>query len=162
MPVITIARQFGAGGTSVGQIVARKLRADLLDRQLIAEVAGRLEMPEDQVEAQDEQRGSFLNRLLIALGSASLAPSIPASGTDWAPPYADPWFDPRRAVLEVTQQVIEEAARTGNVVIIGRGGAYILRDLEGPLHVFLRAAEATRLKTLMERFTIAEADARLG
>ena len=51
MPVITIARQFGAGGTSVGQMVARKLTGDLLDRQLIAEVARRLELPEDEVEA---------------------------------------------------------------------------------------------------------------
>ncbi len=85
MSVITIARQFGAGGTSVGQILARKLQADLLDRQLIAEVARRLEMPEDEVEAQDEQPGSFLNRLLIALGSwpvlgrASRRPALPGS-----------------------------------------------------------------------------------
>ena len=160
MPVITIARQFGAGGTSVGQMVAGQLKADLLDRQLITEVARRLELPEDEVEAQDEQPGSFLNRLVIALGSASLEPSIPAAGAAWAPPYTDPAFDPRRAVLEATQQVIEEAARSGHVVIIGRGGAYILRDLEGALHVFLRAAEETRLKTLMERFGLAEEEAR--
>jgi cytidylate kinase len=160
MPIITIARQFGAGGSSVGQMVARKLKADLLDRQLIAEVARRLELPEEDVEAQDEQLGSFLSRLLIALGSASPEPSIQAAGAAWAPPYADPAFDPRRAVLEVTQQVIKEAARSGNVVIIGRGSAYILRDLEGALHVFLRAAEETRVKTLMERFTLAEEDAR--
>ena len=160
MPVITIARQFGAGGTSVGQMAARQLKADLLDRQLIAEVARRLELPEEEVEAQDEQPGTFLNRLLIALGSASPVPTIPAAGAAWAPPYADPSFDPCRAVLEVTQQVIKEAARGGNVVIIGRGGAYILRDLEGALHVFLRAAEGTRLKTLMERFGLAEDEAR--
>ncbi len=159
MPIITIARQFGAGGTSVGQIVARKLKADLLDRQLIAEVARRLELPEADVEAQDEQPGSFLNRLLIALGSASPQVSIPA-GAAWAPPYADLSIDPRRAVLEVTQQVIEEAARSGHVVIIGRGGAYILRDLEHALHVFLCAAEGTRLKTLMERFGLGEEEAR--
>ena len=160
MSIITIARQYGAGGSSVGQMLARKLNAELLDRQLIGEVARRLELPKDEVEAQDEQPGSFLNRLLIALGSASPEPSIPAAGDAWALPYADPAFDPRRAVLEVTQQVIKEAARGGNVVIIGRGGAYILRDLEGALHVFLRAAEGTRLKTLMERFGLAEDEAR--
>ncbi len=159
MPVITIARQFGAGGTSVGQMVARKLKADLLDRQLIAEVARRLELPEDEVEAQDEQPGSLLNRLIIALGSAP-EPTFSSGGAIWTPPYADSAFDPRRAVLEVTQQVIKEAARGGNVVIIGRGGAYVLRDLEGALHVFLRAAEGTRLKTLMERFGLAEDEAR--
>lgn len=159
MSIITIARQFGAGGTSVGQIVARKLKADLLDRQLIAEVARRLEPPEEEVEAQDEQPGTFLNRLLIALGSASPDRVAPRQRLPpgWSV-HADPSFDPRRAVLEVTQQVM--AARIGHVVIIGRGGAYILRDLEGALHVFLRAAEGTRLKTLMERFGLAEDEAR--
>ncbi len=160
MPVTTIARQFGAGGTSVGQIVARKLNADLLDRQLIAEVARRLETSEDEVEAQDEQPGSFLTRLLIALGSAGLGPAMPAAGAAWEPPYPDPSFDPRRVVLEVTQQVIKEAARSGHVVVIGRGGAYILRDLKPALHVFLRAADEIRIKTLMERFGLAEGEAR--
>jgi len=144
----------------VGQMVARKLTGDLLDRQLIAEVARRLELPEDEVEAQDEQPGSLLNRLIIALGSANPEPTFSSGGAIWTPPYADPAFDPRRAVLEVTQQVIKEAARGGNVVIIGRGGAYVLRDLEGALHVFLRAAEGTRLKTLMERFGLSEDEAR--
>jgi hypothetical protein len=40
MPIITIARQFGAGGTSMGQILARKLKADLLDRQLAVAITG--------------------------------------------------------------------------------------------------------------------------
>ena len=57
-----------------------------------------------------------------------------------------------------TQHVIEEAARAGNVVIVGRGGAYILRDFPGALHVFLRADTAARVKTVMERYKIASED----
>ena len=158
MPIITIARQFGAGGSSVGQMVARKLKADLLDPQLIAEVAHRLELPRDEVEAQDEQPGTILTRLLIAIGSDN--PEVAAEVAAWEPAYAGYALDPRRVVLQVTQRVIKEAARGGNVVIIGRGGAYILRDLEGALHVLLRAAEETRVKTLVQRFALAEEDAR--
>ncbi len=160
MPVITVARQFGAGGDTVGQMLARKLKADFLGPQLINQVAHRLELPKEEVEAADEQPGTFLNRLLIALGSANAEPAIPPEVAAWTPPFADPAFDPRRAVLEITQQVIKEAARSGNVVILGRGGAYILRDLEGALHVFLRADEGTRAKTVMERFKISEEEAR--
>ena len=71
MPVITIGRQFGAGGSTVGEMLARKLKADLLGAQLIDEVAHRLELPKEEVEAADEQPGSLLSRLLNALGSAS-------------------------------------------------------------------------------------------
>jgi len=160
MPVITIGRQFGAGGTSVGEMLARKLHADLLESRIIDEVAHRLQLPKEEVEAEDEQPGSLLARLLVALGSASTEPLVPPEAAAWQPPNTDPAFDTRKAVLEITQHVIQEAARAGNVVIVGRGGAYILRDFPGALHVFLRAAEAVRVKTIMARFKISEEEAR--
>ncbi len=151
MPVITIGRQFGAGGSSVGHMLARELGIDVLESQIIDEVAQRLRLPKEEVEAEDEQPGSLLARLLVALGSASTEPLIPPEATAWNPPNAAPAFDTRKAVLQITQHVIKEAARGGDVVIIGRGGAYILADFPGALHVFLRAAEAVRLKTIRER-----------
>ena len=161
MPVITIGRQFGAGGATVGHMLATELKADLIDSNLIDEVARRLQVPKEEVEAEDEQPGSLLARLLVALGSASTEPLIPPEATAWNPPNAAPTFDTRKAVLQITQHVIEEAARAGNVVIVGRGGAYILAKFPGALHVFLRAAEAIRVKTIMQRFNIvSEEEAR--
>jgi CMP/dCMP kinase len=160
MPVITIGRQFGAGGRTVGEMLAQRLKIDVLESQLINEVAHRLQLPKEEVEAEDEQPGSLLHRLLMALGSASGEPMIPPETTAWNPPNVDPVFDTRRAVLQITQHVIREAARAGNVVIIGRGGAYILHDFEGPLHVFLRAAEGTRVKVVMARFNLTQDEAR--
>ena len=160
MPVITIGRQFGAGGKTVGEMLARRLKVDVLESQLIDKVAHRLQLPKEEVEAEDEQPGSLLHRLLMALGSASGEPMIPPETAAWNPPNVDPVFDTRRAVLEITQHVILEAARSGNVVIVGRGGAYILRDFPGALHVYLRAAEATRVKTAMARLNVPEEEAR--
>jgi CMP/dCMP kinase len=158
VPVITIGRQFGAGGKTVGEMLARELHADLLESRIIDEVAHRLQLPKEEVEAEDEHPGSLLGRLLVALGSATSEPLIPPEAAAWNPPHADAAFDTRKAVLRITQHVIEEAAREGNVVIVGRGGAYILHDFPRALHVFLRASEATRVKTVMERLSIASAD----
>jgi cytidylate kinase len=161
VPVITIGRQFGAGGATLGRMLADRLKADFLDSKIIDEVARRLQLPKEEVEAEDEQPGSLLARLLVALGSASTEPLIPAEAAAWTPPNAAPAFDTRKAVLQITQLVIQEAARTGNVVIVGRGGAYILREHPGALHLFLRAADAVRVKTIMERFNItSEEEAR--
>jgi cytidylate kinase len=161
MPVITIGRQFGAGGTTVGGMLARELHIDLLESRIIDEVAHRLQLPKEEVEAEDEQPGSLLSRLLVALGSASSEPLIPPEATAWSPPNTDPAFDTRKAVLQITQHVIQEAARAGNVVIVGRGGAYILRDFPGALHIFLRADTASRVETVMKRNNItSEEEAR--
>jgi len=161
MPVITIGRQFGAGGSTVGEMLAEELHIDLLESQIIDEVAHRLQLPKEEVEAEDEQPGSLLSRLLIALGSASSEPLIPPEAMAWNPPNADPAFDTRKAVLQITQHVIQEAARAGNVVIIGRGGAYLLHDFPGVLHVFLGASKSVRVKTIMDHLKIAtEEEAR--
>ena len=160
MPVITIGRQLGAGGSTVGHMLAGKLNADFLDSQLIDEVARRLELPKEEVEAEDEQPGSLLSRLLLALGAANTEPMIPPETSTWSPPNADPVFDTRRAVLQLTQHVIKEAARGDNVVIVGRGGAYILHDHPGALHVFLRADSAIRVKVIMESDHKTEDEAR--
>ena len=135
MPVITIGRQFGAGGTSVGELLARKLHADLLESRIIDEVAHRLQLPKEEVEAEDEQPGSLLARLLVALGSASTEPLVPPEAAAWQPPNTDPAFDTRKAVLEITQHVIQEAARTGNVVIVGRNADPIRRPEPAPSRV---------------------------
>jgi cytidylate kinase len=158
MPVITIGRQFGAGGSTVGKMLAERLHADVLESRIIDEVAHRLQLPKEEVEAEDESAGSLLSRLLIALGSASSEPLIPPEVTAWSPPNADPAFDTRKAVLQITQLVLQEAARAGNVVIVGRGGAYLLHDFPGALHVFLRAETAVRVKTVMARFNIVSED----
>src|ERR1700682_4281528 len=128
MPVITIGRQFGAGGTSVGEMLADRLHADLLESRIIDEVAHRLPLPKEEVEAEDESAGLLPSRALCRPAPAVSEPLIPPEVTAWSPPNADPAFDTRKAVLLITQNVIQEAARAGNVVIVGRGGAYLLPE----------------------------------
>ena len=159
MPVVTIARQFGAGGEPVAHLVAEKLGAEVLDRQVVAEVARRLEIPAEEVESQDEAPGSLLSRLLTALGSSTVEFSAPPEVAAWAPPYADPAFDPRRAILSITQQVVREAGRTGNVVVVGHGSTYLLTE-PGVLHVFLVAPEEYRVRAVMELHELSEEEAR--
>src|SRR3989442_13097908 len=111
MPVITIGRQIGAGGRTVGHMLATKLKADFLDSELIDEVAQRLALPREEVEAEDEQPGSLLSRLLLALGAANTEPMIPPeTGSAWTPPKAAPVFDTRPAAPQTPPQVIPEAA----------------------------------------------------
>src|SRR5437588_12232684 len=109
-------------------MLADRLKADVLDSNIIDEVARRLQLPKEEVEAEDEQPGSLLARLLVALGSASTEPLIPPEATAWTPPNAAPTFDTRKAVLQSTQHANEEVARTTNDVSVGLGGAHMLRE----------------------------------
>jgi len=160
VPVITIGRMYGAGGETVGGLVAERLGAELVDSKIFEEVAQRLELPPDEVEKHEEVPGSFMNRVLQALGTASIEFAAPPEATAWTPPYTDLTPDTRKAVLQITQEVIREAARTGNAVIVGRGAAYILRDEPRALHVFLRGSERDRIAALRQSFGFSEEEAR--
>src|SRR5664280_2969307 len=115
MPVITIARQYGAGGSIVAAMVAERLGADLVDKSLVAEVARRAQLPTESVVAEDEHASSLLGRL-----AAAFAPMGAAPGMVWDVPYPDPAYDPRLAILELTRSVVTEVARGGHAVIVGR------------------------------------------
>jgi cytidylate kinase len=155
MPIVTISREFGAGGSSVAGIVAAELGAEVVDKKLIEEVAKRLSIRPSDVEAESERPRTMLERLVRSF--SSLEPSL---GAGWAPPFPDPLYDPRKEIIELTEQVIREVADTGNVVIVGRGAGFVLHDRPGVFRVFLRAPEDARIKTLTARLGFTEADAR--
>ncbi len=156
MPVVTISRQFGAGGSSVAELVAAELHADIVDKKLVDEVAGRLQLKPADVEAESEHPRRLFDRIIRSFSSLE-----PGMGAAWTPPYPDdPFFDPRVEIIRLTEQTIKEAAASGNVVIVGRAAAFVLRDRPEVFRVFLRAPEASRVKTLVERFGLDEATAR--
>ena len=156
MPMITIAREFGAGGSRVAATVAQRLGgAEVIDRWLVAEVATRLGLAADEVAAQDEHAKTLVDRLVRTFAAFG-----EAYGPGWGPQYGDPLADPQLAVRLLTEEVMRESARRGNAIIVGRGGAFVLADWPGVLHVFLRSAEPVRIAEIMARYALSEEEAR--
>jgi cytidylate kinase len=155
MPIVTISRQYGAGGSSVAALVAADIGAEVVDKKLIEEVATRLSIRPSDVEAEAERPRSLLDRLVRSL--SSLEPSM---GAGWTPPYSDPLYDPRKSIIKLTEQIVREVAQNGNVVIVGRGAGFVLRDRPGVFRAFLRAPEDIRVHRLMDRLTLAEPQTR--
>ena len=151
---------YGSGRETIGQMVAEELAAELVDRKIFEEVSRRLDLPPDEVEKQEEAPASLLDRVLQALGTTSIEFAAPPEATAWTPPYDDVAFDTRKAVLRVTQEVINEAARTGNAVIIGRGSAYLLGNRSDVLNVFLHGAERDRLAAVRRAHEMSPEEAK--
>ena len=156
MPVITISRQFGSAGVPVGKKLAERFGAELLDRQIVAQVAVRSGIPENELESYDERMPSFWQRVTAGLASGSPEPQL-------APmPYADqlPATSMQERLSSITRLVIEEAAERGNAVIIGRGAAWILGKRPDVLNVQLHASLDARVRYLLSRVEEIPPDAR--
>ncbi len=158
MPVITIAREFGAGGETVGHILAERLDLEYLDGKIVDEVARRLKVPPDVVETYDEQTGGLLDRLLRQLATVDF--STPQDVAAWTPPHGELAWDPRKSVLAMTQEIIRRQAATGDGVIVGRGAAFVLLDHPEVMRVFLRAPFEFRVEAIVASRRISDAEAR--
>ena len=141
MTVITLSAPYGAGGSQVGPEVARRLGVPFLDRAIPTGVAERLAVPLQEAIERDEAIGASLARMTVWLGHVGQAFGAPAVLPDEAAEGAY-----RRAA----EQVIVEHARGDGAVILGRGGAAVLREHPGALHVRLDGPVEARIRQGME------------
>jgi cytidylate kinase len=140
LPVITVSRQFGAGGAAVGQLLARRFEAEYLDREVLFEAASRAGIPATIADELDERTPGWVTRLGMALTAAYPEVIVP----DLAGGAVVPGYEDRLASF--TREVIAEAAGRANAVIVGRGGAFILRDRPGVVHIQLEASLEARVR----------------
>jgi CMP/dCMP kinase len=150
MPVITISRMFGSGGSEVAELVASALGWTLLDDAVIDAVAARLGVAPAEVKAREERVPSLAERLVDTLSLASpelvpaTAPGLPPTETQ---------------LVDVTHHVIEEVVQAGPAVLVGRGAQCVLAERDDVLHVFCYAPHAALVSRVAEQFRIPKADA---
>ncbi len=131
MPIVTISRQYGSGGSEVAERVARALGWPLYDNAVVDQVAGRLGITPAEVSAREERLPTLGERLSTAM---SLTPSeVMASVAQVAVPPSE------ERIVAMTQRVIEEAVQAGSAVLVGRGAQCVLATRSDALHVYCYA-----------------------
>jgi cytidylate kinase len=161
MSVVTITRQYGAGGSAVARRVADTLGWTLIDNEFVQQVAARAGLPVATVAAQEERVSSLMQRLVRALASGSPEAFIPPSGPGPAAAIATEDEPTEEQIVRVTGRVIAEAAQHGRVVLVGRGAQAVLASAspDAALHVYVVAPRETRVRTVMQRLGVGEREA---
>lgn len=150
--IITISRQYGAGGALVAQLVAERLGWHLADNEFIEKVAAEAGLSREEVEAREERVPAFVDRLAWALASVSAELAVPAGGT------IEELEEPQ--LVKITEGIVAELARDGRVVLVGRGAAAVLATHARSLHTMIVAPLQHRIARVQERSGQSEADAR--
>ena len=143
MPIITISRMFGSGGSEVAAHVANELGWTLLDNALVERVAARLGRTPVEVQAIEERVPSLAERLAdtLALGSPEIV----------SPALSAPLPPTEERLLEVTEHVINDAVARGPVVLVGRGAQQYLAKRADALHVLCYAPKPALVQRVLER-----------
>lgn len=133
--MITISRQFGSGGRTIGKEVAERLKIPCYDQEIIERVASESGYDKKIIEERGEyaQSSRWFGNALASSGNSgrlSLQDSL--------------WVSQRAVILDLAQK--------GPAVFVGRCADYILAEKYSLLRAFIYADTETRIRRIVENY----------
>jgi len=145
--LITVSREFGAGGSDLARELGARLKWPVLDHDIVHRVAERLRLDDGSVEPFDEHPPSLLARIATVL-------IVPLPGMYSFPTATDvPTHD---AIADATRRVIEDAAKSLPLIVVGHGAQCIFEDRIDVLSVRLVAPLQARVSRVAARQKISK------
>ncbi|HYK11803.1 MAG TPA: cytidylate kinase-like family protein [Gemmatimonadales bacterium] len=154
-PLITITRQYAAGGSEVAKHVAAELGWTVIDNEFVDEVARRAGLTPDEVAQKEERAPGLLARIARTLAAGSPEMSTGEFAATTALPDAEA---EEATIVKLTERVITEAATHGRAVLVGRGAQAVLARRPNALHVYLVGPKAWRMEMAVEHLGVARED----
>jgi cytidylate kinase len=150
--LITISRQYMAGGSDVARRVAEALGWTVVDNALIDTVAERSGFAPEDVQSLEETVPSFLERFAqsSALSSPENLLSTPSAINEPA----------TLELAHITRNVIEELSGQDRLVFVGRATAAVLASERDAIHVRLVASFESRVQNAMRQLELGDEEAR--
>jgi cytidylate kinase len=125
MNVITVSREYGAGGYEVARRLSEALGWELLDRELLHRAAVVEHLSDAELEQLDEKAISLADRFRL--------------------------HPPHEKYIHGLREAAQQAASKGNVVLVGRGAGLLIPDTPNVLHLRLVASREWRARRMAER-----------
>jgi cytidylate kinase len=151
MAVITISRQYGAGGKTLGKMIADELGYAFADSEIITRVAEMANVSTHWVEMVENEAGGKLSRFISKMVSKPLVDRILKDERG----YID-----ENTYLDYLVLIIAQISDEGDVVILGRGSQYILDDHPDACHILMINEFENRVRFLQEHYELSDSRAR--
>lgn len=145
--LITVSRQFGAGGSDVAGRVAAALDWRLVDNELVEQVAARAGLQPEEVAEMEERVPTFVERLARTLAAAT--PELVAHSPSGTLPTLE-----EADLVRITEAVVAEIAEQGKVVLVGRAAPVVLARRTDALHVRVVAPKPCRIARVAQRLAM--------
>src|SRR5262245_53942424 len=148
--MLTISHQYGSGGSQIARALGDRLQWPVWDKEIVRKIAAEYQLPETDVDDKDERAASVMEKLVGVLGIGGFATAY-----SMLPPR---WIDDDR-LLHMTRTIVEDIARSGRAIIVGRGGNHILAKRPRTIHVFVFAPLEARVQRVVQAEKLSRTDA---
>lgn len=127
--VITIARQYGSGGRTIGQMLAKELGVEFYDKDLIKKASEESGINMALFANADEKKKGIFSKLKKKhYGGEVLSPSSSQ-------------YTSEENLFNIQAKIIRDLAQKESCIIIGRAADFILKDRDDVISVFVHAPE---------------------
>ena len=153
--VITINRELGSGGRTVGRILAEKLGVPYYDKALTKPLEEKFNMTSEQIERLKGNNRSWwenIKRVLI-LGEGA------ANSSEYYDEEKKELIT-SEAVLKAEKEILQSIANEESCVIAGRSAFFVTNGHQNRLNVLIQASMDHRVKRLMAKRGISEKEAK--
>ncbi len=148
--MVTISREYGAGGSSVARLVADRLGWRVVDNQLVEEVARRTGLTTAEVREREERGPTLIERVARALAAAT--PEVLGRSSRELPEAEE------AKLVKITDQVVAEMA-SDHAVVVGRAAVAVIGRQVDALHVKLVGSVEYRAQYMADRLGLSYEEA---
>ena len=155
--IITLSREVGSGGHTVGSILAEKLNVRYCDKQLLESLEKQFNLTSSGIE---KLKGEKKNWLADFVKRVSPMPSARVLGLD--PMYTQEFaFDVTTDdIYKAEVEILRGFADMGSCVIAGRSGFFVFKDHPNTLNIFITASMPHRIERIMRKQGLSEDSAK--
>ena len=149
--VITINREVGSGGHTVGRKLAEKLQVKYCDKAVVEGLTKKFGLTPERIEEIKAQKKSWwndINNYYQTLVNSASQPMDAEVGLD------------NKSMFETEKRILQEIAAQTSCVVAGRTGFMVFRDWPNHLNIFIQASMEYRVQRIMRRQNVSEQEAR--
>lgn len=151
--VITINRELGSGGHTVGRKLAEKLNVEFYDKTLIRGLTEKFNLTVEEVEKIKGRSHSWWSELANNLSSGqNMMPTGQIPTKLDVPTTAE--------MFKVETEILKGIAETASCVITGRSGFFVFRNVPNHISILIQATMPYRIERVMRKQNLTEDEAR--
>ena len=155
--VVTISREIGSGGRTVGRKLAEKLGVRYSDKDLINALREKFNLTASHIEELKSEKKNWLADFIHWVAPVPKAQNIVDTDSKFIQEFRSNVTT--NDVFKAEMEILEGIAEEGSCVIAGRSGFFVLEDHPNKVDVFITASREHRVVRVMHKQNLNEEQA---
>ena len=147
--VITISREVGSGGRTIGRKLAEKLGVRFSDKELVDALQKKLNLTVDSIEELKGKKKRWLDDFIQMVAPVPMSGMLVDGDSDYISEYNLSLSV--NDVFEAEKEILNGIADEGSCVIAGRSGFFVLKGRPNKVDILITASREKRIARIMDK-----------